>query len=504
MSASLETVRRLRSWSDGKPSPRGETVNVHVGDDDDALIVAFLRMGGESRPWGVAYGRCSEKPKILTVAEGRNRTKVADMMIEFAPVLLEHFRHPQFSPDSLINWEVNSHRQIWLPGPTHVEMLHYIALSYARTKWDRAEIDTLKALGNLANCLYIEQQRPGQQTVMTASHALQQTHIFPASSVRQAHLGYLLGWLNGGKTREERLAAAREASKQPAATVLDPEFERKVIQPIVEQWGEANRVDDAKGRASTEKEANKRLSPELRRRWELTRDAILLLHADAREVNSGIPTLVGISKKELNRGWGERALNEDGGGDAFWPNPFTDYNTRMAAGGYHQRVADEQKARHYLVHGDRELQREELAAGHGIIGVISKVNTTEPEWTIKFSYPDLPTIRAGGYLVVAGAPDIKLIVQEIDHDSREIIALPQWKNAKPKFGDRGLPSRDRAWKGRNIVFLDDQPFGLSDRLAGIARRRSDDPNDISNIMNVRQRQHAANDDEGAVNPESDD
>jgi hypothetical protein len=176
----------------------------------------------------------------------------------------------------------------------------------------------------------------------------------------------------------------------------------------------------------------------------------------------------------------------------------------MAAGGYHQRVADEQKARHYLVHGDRELQREELAAGHGIIGVISKVNTAEPEWTIKFSYPDLPTIRAGGYLVVAGAPDIKLIVQEIDHDTREIIALPQWKNAKPKFGDRGLPSRDRAWKGRNIVFLDDQPFGLSDRLAGIARRRSDDPNDISNIMNVRQRQHAANDDEGAVNPESDD
>jgi hypothetical protein len=176
----------------------------------------------------------------------------------------------------------------------------------------------------------------------------------------------------------------------------------------------------------------------------------------------------------------------------------------MAAGGYHQRVADEQKARHYLVHGDRELQREELAAGHGIIGVISKVNTAEPEWTIKFSYPDLPTIRVGGYLVVAGAPDIKLIVQEIDHDTREIIALPQWKNAKPKFGDRGLPSRDRAWKGRNIVFLDDQPFGLSDRLAGIARRRSDDPNDISNIMNVRQRQHAANDDEGAVNPESDD
>jgi hypothetical protein len=45
---------------------------------------------------------------------------------------------------------------------------------------------------------------------------------------------------------------------------------------------------------------------------------------------------------------------------------------------------------------------------------------------------------------------------------------------------------------------------MSEKLGYRASKRSDDPNDISNRMNVRQRQHAANDDEGAVNPESDD
>ena len=60
MSDSLETIRRLRAWSDGKPTPRGEKINVKVADDDDLLIVAFLRMGGESRPWGVAFGKSSE------------------------------------------------------------------------------------------------------------------------------------------------------------------------------------------------------------------------------------------------------------------------------------------------------------------------------------------------------------------------------------------------------------------------------------------------------------
>ena len=502
MSESLETIRRLRAWSEGKPTPRGEKVNVHVGDDDDILIVAFLRMGGESRPWGVAFGKPEEKPKILTVAEGRNRSRVGDMMVEFAPALLEHFRHPQHSMEDLTNWESNSHRQIWLPGPTHVEMLHYIALSFARTRWDRDGVETLKALGNLANCLYIEQQRPGQQTVLTAASTLRETHVFPASSVRQAHLGYLLGWLQGWRNRETRLAAARAAENTSVATVLDPEFERKKIQPLVEEWGRANQDDDEKGRAVAEASVRRSLSPELLRRWELTRDSITHLRSDKRSSNPGLATLVSFSKKEFNRGWGEKALNENEGGDAFWPNPFTDFNTRMAAGGFHQRVADEQKARHYLVHGDRELQREELADGHGIIGTVISVSSGDPEWKIKFSYPELPTTRQGSYLVIAGAPEVRLTVTKIDLQNRVLIAVPQWRNAKRKYGKLGLPSQDRAWKGRALVFLDDQPFGLADRLAGIARRRSDDPNEITNIMRTRQRKHAANDDEGAVVPES--
>ena len=213
---------------------------------------------------------------------------------------------------------------------------------------------------------------------------------------------------------------------------------------------------------------------------------------------------VSASKKAFNRLWGERAISEDEGVDPFWPNPFTDYSTRMAAGGYHQRVADEQKARHYLVHGDRELQREELAVGHGVIGVVISVSTDEARWIIKYSYPDLTTIRAGKRLVIAGAPTMELFVTDIDHDSRTIVAVPKWTFAKRQHGNNGLAAKDRSWKGRNIVFLTTQPFAMSEKLGYRASKRSDDPNDISNRMNVRQRQHAANDDEGAVNPGSDD
>jgi hypothetical protein len=99
---------------------------------------------------------------------------------------------------------------------------------------------------------------------------------------------------------------------------------------------------------------------------------------------------------------------------------------------------------------------------------------------------------------------MELFVIDIDHDSRTIIAIPKWTFAKRQYGNIGLAAKDRSWKGRNIVFLTTQPFAMSEKLGHRASKHSDDPNDISNLMNVRQRQHAANDDEGAVNPESDD
>ena len=102
MSASLETVRRLNAWAIGEPLARGNVINMHVADDEDLFIVSFLRMGGESRPWGVAYGTIADGPTVLTVPEGRNRQLVADMMAAFAPAILGHFRHPSYSEDHIL------------------------------------------------------------------------------------------------------------------------------------------------------------------------------------------------------------------------------------------------------------------------------------------------------------------------------------------------------------------------------------------------------------------
>src|SRR5437773_2070337 len=100
---SHDVVRRLRAMAKGRPLPNGETLRVpKLGAsviESNTLILAFVRMGGESTPWGVAFGHPGKRPEILTIPEARNRDAVADMMAAFAPVLLEHLYHLRYSSD---------------------------------------------------------------------------------------------------------------------------------------------------------------------------------------------------------------------------------------------------------------------------------------------------------------------------------------------------------------------------------------------------------------------
>ena len=487
MSNDLETIRRIKAWHDGKPAPRGAVINTLVADDDDGLVVSFLRMGGESRPWGVAIGTLASGPTVFTVPEARNRQLVADMMVEVAPVLLAHFRHPSFDADGPGGYQAQSLRQIWLPGPTHLEMLHFLAAAYARTKWNHPEVVVLNALGNLCNALFIEAQRPGQQMVMTAVDALRSAYVFPTASIRQAHLGHLLGWLRGGRSRDERWSSAHDAERESVSTVLDPELERRELAPLVAEWG-SERSDQV---AQSIRIA---LEPELLRRWNLTAAAIAELRRDRRGTNAGLAELVANSAKSFFHAWGDRALNENAGFQAFWPNVFTDHNARSASGSFHARVADDEISRLVLMHGDRELQREELAKGHGVLATVR--SNSMNEWLISYSYPDLTTIEPGRTLAIAGRPTMTLTVADIDLDARTMTLTPGWKRAKNLPGPHTWAPDSTKWRGAQLVLLFDQPTRIMRNRITMARQGVD--NDITLLLTAPPPRHAAFDDDGAV------
>ncbi len=504
MTTSLETVRRLSAWVAGSAIPRGEVINLHIANDDDLFVVAFVRMGGESRPWGVAFGTIADGPTVISVPEGRNRELVGDMMVAFAPALLGHFRHPSFSPDGPAGYSTSPLRQMWLPGVSHIEMLHFIAATYARSKWDRLDIGQLNALGNLANCLFIESQRPGQQSIIAATEALRKSYIFPATPIRQGHLGYLLGWLNGGDNREDRMVAAQDAAVSSVATSLDPNTERSLLQPLVSAWGESRKQNNKAKMKKASDAINKSLSEELSNRWRLTCNAVLHLRADSRQVNAGVSSLSKETAKQFFLNWGEKTIDEAASLQPCWPNVFTDYGARSAGYAYQIRAAHDQKTRHYLVHGDRELQREELAAGHGAICTVKSVSEDLPMWATEFSFPDLPSLKSGDKLVVAGTPTLILEVRDVDFDAHTMVLKPRWKIAKPRAGSLGMAPTSRQWIGKTLVLIDEMPYSIDERRAHMTRLKKTQGTDITDLIVARPKRHAAFSDDGPVIPAGED
>lgn len=496
MSQSLEVVRRLEAWHAGKPMKRGDVINVHVADDDDIQIIAFLRMGGESRPWGIATGTISTGPMFHVVPEGRDRTSVGDMVAAWAPSLLEFFRHSNYSderPDASTNEPI---RQVWFPGDSHVEMLQHIAAAYARTKWERDDVDTLRAIGNLANCLFIESQRPGQQIVQSATTALRTAYVFPTATVRQGHLGHLVAWLRKNSSREALLKSAMEAEKNSVATVVNPDVERTVLAPLLTKWNEARKAGDERAMADAADTLQAAMTQELSRRWNLTKDAIEALRNDRRLPNAGLVKLCEESIKSFHHNWGKKVLNEVAGNPAYWPNVFTDYAPRTAGAEYQQRVIDDGRTRSLLLHGDKQLQQEELAKGRAMICTIVDIEDATAAWTLQLTYPTLPTCKVGDKMAIAGAPTCQLEVRDIDDEGGTLEVRPTWKRDKKELGSLGKAPSNPQWRGKSIVLVGSS-FDSFDKVLK-ARKRKEDGNDITDLIVSRPRRHGAFTDDGVA------
>jgi len=466
---SHQIVRRLRAFQLGTPLARGETLHFSIADDADLLIIAFIRMGGESAPWAVGFGQPGREPTILSVPEPRNRDLVAGMAAEFVPALLTHLRHPEHSRDVITGPEHTLPvRQVWLPNSTHLDMLHYLAYAYTFTKWgDPARALMLNKLGRATNWLFQEAHRPGQVTTMVATEVLRESFAFPAQDVRQGHLGYLLAWLRTDGAREERMRAAEAAEQVTIATSLDPALERDTLDRAVEQWNDARRAGDTRGEARPSRTIGSALKPEVAHRWRLTEQAIRLLRSDGRRVNSGAARLEAASREEH---WYrylriERRINDDTDGPAYVPSPETDRYAAPAAARFFTHEESEEVRYGALIHDDTELQADAIADGEALRGTIVRVRDDNPHgraqtpvWTIESPDTGPLRLRESSRVCPVGLPQREGHIRSIEplpNGGRRLeVEITGWKRARRVPGLGAIPAAcDDALRGTSVVMV---------------------------------------------------
>lgn len=461
-----QAIRRLRAWHAGRPLPSYETRHFAIADDDNLLIVAFVRMGGESAPWGIAWGRPGEKPEIRTVPEARNREAVAELAAKFAPVLLKHYWSPLFHHAPIAPWPHTglTLRQLWMPNGAHVDMLHFLAYSYSFTKFgDEARYKLLNALGRLAGWLFREHDRPGQMTVMAATDALRSVYTFPAEDVRQAHLGYLLAWLETAGKREKRLQAAQSAEAHSISVTIDPALERDVLLPLVEKWND--HTLGSKVREAARSEIESTLSKELTARFGLVERAIQNLRTKGPRENRGV---VQLTKGSLEEHWYqylrlELRRDDPHDGNDFTPSPETDRNPAAAASRYFVQQASEEFWVAALIHDDEDLQREAIMSGDGLQGKCVAVRDEGARairaiWTLRADEVASLRIREGSKLCVVGRPKRHLQVVSIERKRGDTLEVElEVVSAKKAYKDeRGRmqpAANDKAFEGDELTLV---------------------------------------------------
>jgi hypothetical protein len=422
-------------------------------------------MAGESRPWGIVYGRLQDSaPRIVTAGDGRNREAVAEICEEFAVAMLQYFRAEghTFNPINKDNLDTQELPQIWVPGQRHVEMFHHLEYSYWRVRKGDDRTQPLTVLARLSGWIFRESGRIGQQQIVDASRALRDAYAFPADALSLGNLTTAVAWFSEEELLPEKRLSVRTSGEQRVSPTLDPVLDKEVLAPLVDQRGDL--LKEGKSIKLVEQKIHDALKPELMARWESMIDAYRILANDTRAENSGVEKLVRSTMEkyvvEFQRV--ERGMIESSGDPVFTPHPETDFHGSAAAAGYFRMQAADVAYTASLVHDDAELCAESLASGHAFLAEVTDVwNTgvgrvTIPNWQVKVQIGEISRLREGEDYSLVGNPKSNVSVREVEVVDEEHWSVHiEWLSPKLKevSGPISAKPLDSSWIGKRLVFV---------------------------------------------------
>lgn len=465
-------ARKLEAWQAGQPLPRHDTIHHAIMPPAQVMIVAFIRMAGESRPWGIAWGAAGSAPRVESVPDGRVRDDVSALCAMFAEDLLEHLRVHNWTFDPVPQKpELGDLRQVWLPNDQHIAMLHQLSYAYSQTKFGGENQDILRALGRVAGWMFRDTSRRGNQHIVSASHLLGDSYVFPAQDARTDHLGYQLAWLTVDGGREARLQAAGEAERLTVSPTMDPSLERDDLSGLVEKWQEGRRhgedlIEHADAIAVI-------LHDELLRRWQLTEQSYELMASNGRPVNNGIGELVTRAHSEF---WFqhqriELRLNDPSQGPPFVAHPETDSHGSAAASRYLIHVAADEAFLGYLVHDDLALFLEAMDDGRAFESRVVRVydvgvgRSTVPRWVVRLDPSRPHRLRENARLTPLGSRGHESTILAIDATENDLFVTVEWigRKTKPLLGPIMAKPNDDAWVGVDVAFVQSDAANLTQR-----------------------------------------
>ncbi|GAA2982955.1 hypothetical protein [Streptomyces fulvorobeus] len=265
----ITTLARLEAVESGRAQPLTTVRHRHL--TGRPLVLVPLATAGEAgAPLGALVGTDREAPRLLAVAQPRDRELRFAFLAELAEAVLPHIEsyagvvepaeRSQIDPETGKKTKVEVElctdaAQLIVPSRAGIDFVRLLGRSMRFRRTAEDDPDTpypaparVPLLGRWLTH-YAERARvPGSSLLLATTDLLNRHWATGQSSLEDQHLGALLAWIapsDGGSGAEAALRAELERDREgqllcpPAGPATDPAFDNRLLAPAIEAYDRA-------------------------------------------------------------------------------------------------------------------------------------------------------------------------------------------------------------------------------------------------------------------------
>ncbi|WP_329037565.1 hypothetical protein OHT61_11705 [Streptomyces sp. NBC_00178] len=265
----ITTLARLEAVDSGRAQPLATVRHRHLADEP--LVLVPLTTAGEAgAPLGALVGTDRAAPRLLVVAQPRDRDLRFAFLAELAEAVLPHIEShadavepaeraetdPETGKKVKVEVELCSDAaQLVVPSRAGIDFVRLLGRSMRFRRTVEDDPDTpypaparVPLLGRWLTHYGERARVPGSSLLLATTDLLNRHWATGQSSLEDQHLGALLAWVDppaGASGAEAALRAELDRDRAgqlvwpPAGPATDPAFDNKLLAPAIERFDRA-------------------------------------------------------------------------------------------------------------------------------------------------------------------------------------------------------------------------------------------------------------------------
>lgn len=239
--STLTALARAQAFAGGRAEPIATVRHLHVHDRPMVLIP--LAMAGEANaPLAIMAGTSAAEPRLLVVGQPRNRDERFAFAAALASVLLPYLESFTGVAEPVavdrgrdVRYRFTDAPQVWVPNTGGLDFLRLFGRSTRfRTVDGEYPVEPgVPLLGRWLTFLANSAELAGSSLLLNAVQALGLHWATGQSSAEDASLAALLAWISPPPGLSVFDAARLAEQSAPAGPATDPEFDNKVLAPLI-------------------------------------------------------------------------------------------------------------------------------------------------------------------------------------------------------------------------------------------------------------------------------